>query len=223
MSTLSDLLRQVHGVNPGLAADLRAEVKALSSRRPFGLNFKRHASPEVVELPGVPYELVTPCGSSRLAMRPRRVIRPSAGWPESRPRASASRTSSRSWRERRFQRMSRSVRISWSSRSSRTPSTRDSWETGRVRRGAETSPSTRSSTPRTSTPSKPCSSPTAARSMHLHRPAVQHRREGLEVQQRLRRGRRPLSPLQVAGVHGAAAAAREGAAEPGRVSSHRHD
>ena len=59
--------------------------------------------------------------------------------------------------------------------------------------------------------------------LHLHRPAVQHRREGLEVQQRLRRGRRPLPPLQVARVHGAAAAAREGAAQPRRLGPHRHD
>ena len=35
--------------------------------------------------------------------------------------------------------------------------------------------------------------------------------------------RRPLPPLEVAGVHGATAAAREGAAEPGRLGSHRHD
>ncbi len=53
MSTLSDLLRQVEQQDSQLAADLRQEVKALESRRAFGLNFERHV-PETVELPGRP-------------------------------------------------------------------------------------------------------------------------------------------------------------------------
>ncbi|HET7315621.1 DNA methyltransferase [Salinisphaera sp.] len=53
MSTLSDLLRQVEQKDAQLAADLRREVKALESRRAFGLNFERHV-PETVELPGRP-------------------------------------------------------------------------------------------------------------------------------------------------------------------------
>ncbi len=53
MSALSDLLRQVQQKDPQLAADLAAEVKALSGRRAFGLNFERH-TPETVELPGRP-------------------------------------------------------------------------------------------------------------------------------------------------------------------------
>lgn len=51
MSRLSTLLREVQATNPQLAADLRREFEALSSRRAFGLNFERHI-PETVELPG---------------------------------------------------------------------------------------------------------------------------------------------------------------------------
>ena len=50
MSRLSNLLRQVETQDPQLAADLKREVEALSSRRAFGLNFERHI-PETVELP----------------------------------------------------------------------------------------------------------------------------------------------------------------------------
>lgn len=53
MSRLSDLLRQVGERNAELAAEIAAEVKALESRRAFGLNFERH-TPESVELPGRP-------------------------------------------------------------------------------------------------------------------------------------------------------------------------
>jgi adenine-specific DNA-methyltransferase len=53
MSRLSNLLRQVQQGDPQLAADLEREVKALSERRAFGLNFERHV-PETVELAGRP-------------------------------------------------------------------------------------------------------------------------------------------------------------------------
>lgn len=53
MSRLTDLLRQVEQRDPALAADLAEEVRALSGRRAFGLNFERHV-PESVELPGRP-------------------------------------------------------------------------------------------------------------------------------------------------------------------------
>lgn len=53
MSTLNDLLRQVEKLAPELAAELTAEVKALQTRRAFGLNFERH-TPETVELPDRP-------------------------------------------------------------------------------------------------------------------------------------------------------------------------
>ncbi|MBA3328371.1 MAG: site-specific DNA-methyltransferase [Solirubrobacterales bacterium] len=53
MSRLSNLLRQVGQKDPQLAADLAHEVKALSQRRQFGLNFERH-TPETVELYGRP-------------------------------------------------------------------------------------------------------------------------------------------------------------------------
>lgn len=51
VSTLSNLLRLVGQKDAQLAADLANEVKALSERREFGLNFERH-TPEDVELPG---------------------------------------------------------------------------------------------------------------------------------------------------------------------------
>ncbi|MBM7456425.1 adenine-specific DNA-methyltransferase [Oceanisphaera litoralis] len=51
LSTLSNLLRQLKNKDAQLAADLEREIKALSNRRSFGLNFERHA-PEAVELPG---------------------------------------------------------------------------------------------------------------------------------------------------------------------------
>ncbi len=53
MSTLSNLLRLVEQKDAQLAADIANEVKALSERREFGLNFERH-TPEDVELPGRP-------------------------------------------------------------------------------------------------------------------------------------------------------------------------
>lgn len=53
LSTLSSLLRQVEQKDKQLFADLVREVKALSARREFGLNFERHI-PETVELPGRP-------------------------------------------------------------------------------------------------------------------------------------------------------------------------
>ncbi len=51
MSRLSDLLRIVGQLDPGLSRDLEEEIKPLQQRLPFGLNFERHA-PEAVELPG---------------------------------------------------------------------------------------------------------------------------------------------------------------------------
>jgi adenine-specific DNA-methyltransferase len=53
MSRLSNLLRQIEQKDPQVAADLAHEVKALSQRRQFGLNFERHI-PETVELHGRP-------------------------------------------------------------------------------------------------------------------------------------------------------------------------
>jgi adenine-specific DNA-methyltransferase len=47
---LTELIGQVEKASPPLAQDLRREVEALSSRRPFGLNFERHI-PELVHLP----------------------------------------------------------------------------------------------------------------------------------------------------------------------------
>lgn len=52
MSRLTDLLRQLHEVDPRLGADLESEIQSLTSRRTFGLVFERH-QPEAVELPGI--------------------------------------------------------------------------------------------------------------------------------------------------------------------------
>lgn len=51
MSRLTDLLAQLKVKDSQLALDLEKEIKVLSSRLPFGLNFERH-SPELVQLPG---------------------------------------------------------------------------------------------------------------------------------------------------------------------------
>jgi hypothetical protein len=50
LSRLTDLIAQAKAKDSQFGADLEREVKALSSRLPFGLNFERH-SPEAVELP----------------------------------------------------------------------------------------------------------------------------------------------------------------------------
>ncbi|WP_269617908.1 site-specific DNA-methyltransferase [Zhongshania sp. BJYM1] len=50
MSRLTDLIAQAKSKDPQLGQDLEREIKTLSSRLPFGLNFERHR-PEVVELP----------------------------------------------------------------------------------------------------------------------------------------------------------------------------
>lgn len=53
MSRLTELLTRTKATDPQLGADLEREIKALQSRRAFGLNFERH-QPEAVELPGRP-------------------------------------------------------------------------------------------------------------------------------------------------------------------------
>ena len=49
MSRLTELVRRVEQLNPALAKELAGEVKALTARRSFGLNFERHV-PETFEL-----------------------------------------------------------------------------------------------------------------------------------------------------------------------------
>ena len=50
MSRLTELIGRAKAYDAELGADLKRELKALSSRRAFGLNFERH-QPEAVELP----------------------------------------------------------------------------------------------------------------------------------------------------------------------------
>lgn len=51
VSRLTDLIAQLKTKDNQLGIDLEKEIKVLSSRLPFGLNFERH-SPELVQLPG---------------------------------------------------------------------------------------------------------------------------------------------------------------------------
>ncbi len=51
MSRLTDLIAQLKVKDNQLGLDLEKEIKVLSSRLPFGLNFERH-SPELVQMPG---------------------------------------------------------------------------------------------------------------------------------------------------------------------------
>lgn len=53
MSRLTDLIAEAKAKDPQLGADLEREVRVLSARLPFGLNFERHR-PEAVELPQRP-------------------------------------------------------------------------------------------------------------------------------------------------------------------------
>ena len=53
MARINDLLRQLEARDPALANEISREMRALSERRAFGLNFERH-TPEQVELPGRP-------------------------------------------------------------------------------------------------------------------------------------------------------------------------
>lgn len=53
VSRLTDLIAQLKIRDSQLGSDLEKEIKVLSSRLPFGLNFERH-SPELVQLPSKP-------------------------------------------------------------------------------------------------------------------------------------------------------------------------
>ena len=50
MSRLTDLIAEAKAKDPQMGADLERELRVLSARLPFGLNFERHR-PEAVELP----------------------------------------------------------------------------------------------------------------------------------------------------------------------------
>ena len=221
MSRLTDLLRQARQVDPQLGADLESEIAALTKRRTFGLVFERH-QPEAVELPG------------RTVRRGDKVrVLP--------PRGSGEGADQRLWRVVKIAPSGIGRLVDLEELDQDDPETkavsiddlvvvaefRDPIypglvSTGKVERGGD----------------KPFHAVINAENFHalelltfthrsyrrhLHRPAVQHGRQGLEVQQRLRRGRRRLPALQVARVHGATADAREGAAQPGRLGPHRHD
>ena len=224
MSRLNDLIRQVAAQTPDLAADLEREVAALADRRAFGLNFERHV-PEAVELPGRTVRtgdkvrVLPPRGETPKAANERlwrvvesidRAAETATVEPRRRRRGRVETQDVAARRPRRRRRVPRPD----------LPGPRLHRQGRARRRQAVPHRHQRRELPRA--PDAALHPPRQGR-LHLHRPAVQHRREGLEVQQRLRRGRRPLPPLEVAGVHGAPPAAREGAAEPGRLGPDRHD
>lgn len=68
MSRLTDLIAQLKLKDNQLGLDLEKEIKVLSSRLPFGLNFERH-SPELVQLPGKPIRK-----NDKVQVLPRKVI-----------------------------------------------------------------------------------------------------------------------------------------------------
>ena len=212
---------------PRTTSRWRRICSARSPRSPtgasFGLNFERHV-PEAVELPGRPVRtgdkvrILPPRGETPTKADERlwRVVAVDHG------RRRRGRRARRARRRRTRQPTAARRRPGRRRRVPRPDLPRPRLDRqGRARRRqAVPHGHQRRELPRA--PDAALHAPRQGR-LHLHRPAVQHRREGLEVQQRLRRGRRPLPPLQVAGVHGAPAAAREGAAQPGRLGPDRHD
>ena len=68
MSRLTDLIAQLKLKDNQLGLDLEKEIKVLSSRLPFGLNFERH-SPELVQMPGKPIRK-----NDKVQVLPRKVI-----------------------------------------------------------------------------------------------------------------------------------------------------
>jgi adenine-specific DNA-methyltransferase len=164
VSRLNDLLRQLEAKDPALAKDLRQEYDALADRRAFGLNFERH-TPEMVELPGRKIRK-----GDKVHILAERGTNPTA-------------ENSRLWRVVAIDRAGEQpvavlepldldptvelieIRIPVAdlvvTAEFRDPIYPGLVSTGRSSGGA-TSRSTPSSTPRTTTPCRPCSSPTAA-------------------------------------------------------------
>ena len=223
VSRLTDLIARAKAKDAALGEELEREFKALASRRAFGLNFERHRPGE---------RRTARAAGSEGRQGPRSAAARVNG--QGRPAAMAGRLRVERVRGGRAGE-SRPDRC----RGAETPDVpvedlvvvaefRDPIYpglvcTGKVERGGD----------------KPFHTVINAENFHalealtlhasregrrdLHRPALQHRREGLEVQQRLRRERRPLPPLQVARDDGASPAAREGAAEPRGLGSDRDD
>ena len=214
-SELDVLLDKVQ--DPALRAELRAQIDRLKQRRSFGLVFEQHI-PERVRLPQHPIRVGSQVvsrdddDSPTFEWSPSRAGSPRLcrfGMPTGPTSSAASMGPATGARHHRL-----AVVIS---------------DFGEPVCPAS-APRRRSSAAATSRPRRhqrrelprPRDAALHARRqgrLHLHRPAVQHRRAGLEVQQRLRRRRRRVPPQQVAGVHGAAPAAREGAAQPGRLGA----
>ena len=218
MSRVSNLLRQVETQDPQLAADLKQEVEALSGRRAFGLNFERHI-PETVELPDRPVRR-----GDKVRFLPERGEKPSS-------------VDRRLWRVGQIRRTdegrvadlilpqapeagqetaSRAVDDLVVVAEFRDPIYGGLVSTGKVERGGD----------------RPFHTVINAENFHALQvllythegkvdaiyvdPPLQHRHAGLEVQQRLRRQRRRLPPLQVACDDGAAAEAGKATTQSGK-------
>jgi adenine-specific DNA-methyltransferase len=190
VSRLTDLIAQAKAKDPQLGADLDREFKVLSERLPFGLNFERHR-PEVVELPQRPVRK-----GDKVRVLP--------------PRGSTKKGDQRLWHVKALHKRSKQADLVLLSADNPEPLTvalddlvviaefRDTIypglvSTGRVERGGD----------------KPFHSVINGENYHVlkaltytHRgkvdviyidPPLQHRRQGLEVQQRLRRKGRLVS------------------------------
>ena len=220
MSRLSNLLRQVETQDPRLAADVKREVDALAGRRAFGLNFERHI-PETVELPRR-----TVRRGDKVRFLPERGEKPSS-------------VDGRLWRVDRIRRTddgrvaglvrqydhgaaqetaSRAVDDLVVVAEFRDPIYPGLVSTGTVERGGD----------------RPFHTVINAENFHalqvllythegtvdaiyIDPPYLQHRRAGLEIQQRLRRRRRCLPALQMARDDGTAVEAGEAASQPGML------
>ena len=198
MSRLKDLLRELRSREPLLARDLEREVAALADRRAFGLNFERHV-PEAVELPGrrvrkgdkvriLPPRGKSPRKSSDTLWRVVGVDR-SAGAGTLEPLAAPAQHSGVSEAEAgeatlspRPQRWTTSLVVA----EFRDPIYPGLVSTGRVERGGNKPFHTVINAENFHALATLLFTHRGKVRLHLYRPAIQHRREGLEVQQRLR-------------------------------------
>ena len=198
MSRLNDLIRQVAAKRPDARRRTsQREVDALADRRAFGLNFERHI-PEAVELPGRPVRkgdkvrVLPPRGETPKADE-RRLWRVVESIDRDAETATVGRRRRDGRRPRRADVAARRPRRRRRVPRPDLPGPRLHRQGRARRRQAVPHGHQRRELPRA--PDAAVHPPRQGR-LHLHRPAVQHRREGLEVQQRLRRGRRPLPPLK---------------------------
>ena len=153
MSSLTELIAQAKAKDPQLGADLEREIQALSARRAFGLNFERHR-PEAVELPQRPVRR-----GDKVRVLPARGTTAKGDQRVWSVRSLATVDEARVARLESLRGRNRKPKPSpwtiwWWSPSSATPSI-PAWSAPGASSAAATSHSTPSSTPRTTSPSRP--------------------------------------------------------------------